>query len=42
MAFVGLYHHLHVGGKKPGLCPKGCRGKVVRVLHFKAGEETDG
>ena len=33
---------LYDGGKKPGSCPKGWMGKVVRVLHCKAGGSTDG
>ena len=33
---------LYVGGKKPGPCPKGWRGKVLRVLHCKAGGATYG
>ena len=32
---------LYVGGNKPGLCPKGWRWQVVRVLHHKAGGSTD-
>ena len=33
---------LYVRGKKPGTCPKWCRGKVVRVIHHKSGGETSG
>ena len=33
---------LYVGGKKLWSCTKGRREQVVRVLHLKAGRETDG
>ena len=33
---------LYVSGKKPQPQPKGRRGKVVQVLHRKAGGATDG
>ena len=32
---------MYVGGKKPGPCAKVWRGKVVQVLHGKAGVATD-
>ena len=31
----------YVGGNKYGTCPKGCRGKLVQVLNFKAGGAID-
>ena len=33
---------LYMIGKKPWSYPKGWRGKVVHILHLKAGGETDG
>ena len=33
---------LYVSVNKPGYWPKGWRGKVVRVLHCKEGEATNG
>ena len=33
---------LYVGRKKPKQCPKGCRGKDVRVLYCTTGGSTDG
>ena len=33
---------LYFGKNKPGPCPKGWRGEVVRVLYCKAGGATDG